>query len=81
MKKITKSVKKGLQYFAYDGSIETSKVKAYEKWLSKQPNEDKEAKNKIFKEAKNGLHYLMPENYVVVLTKGGVTVDGELVVE
>lgn len=78
LKSIKHDTEKGLNYFVYDGSIESSAAKSYEKWLKSESKEKKEVK---LKQAKNEVYYLMPGTYKVILSKDGLSDEKELVIE
>jgi photosystem II stability/assembly factor-like uncharacterized protein len=70
---------KGLNYLAYDLSIDSTILSSYEQWLNKEVKAETD-KVKV-KKADNGIYYLRPGKYRCVVETNGVLAERTLTID
>jgi photosystem II stability/assembly factor-like uncharacterized protein len=80
LKQMTAPVKKGINYLKYDLTYDEKQAPQYQTWLNDNLKE-KDAKKIVLKKADDFKFYLQKGKYTVILEKGGVKEEKELVID
>ena len=80
LKQMTMAVKKGINYLNYDLTYDEKQAPQYLAWFNDNLK-DKDAKKIILKKSDDGKSYLQKGKYSVLIEKGGVKEEKELMIE